>query len=98
MSFDPVNEMARRPLALTMASPNSPPDPATKLITPFGIPASCSASTKRQQQSGDTLAGFTSTVLPQTSAGAIFHAGIAIGKFQGVISPTTPIGLRTANM
>jgi hypothetical protein len=33
-------------------------------------------------------------VLPATSAGASFHAGIATGKFQGVMSPTTPTGLR----
>ena len=27
-----------------------------------------------------------------------FHAGIAIGKFQGVIAPTTPTGMRTLIM
>ena len=32
-------------------------------------------------------------MLPQTSAGAIFQLGIAIGKFQGVIAPTTPTGI-----
>ena len=40
-------------------------------------------------------AGFSTTVLPQTSAGASFHDGIAIGKFHGVIAPTTPTGWRT---
>ena len=40
-------------------------------------------------------AGFSTTVLPQTSAGASFQAGIAIGKFHGVIAPTTPTGIRT---
>ena len=34
------------------------------------------------------------TQLPNASAGAIFHAGIAIGKFHGVIMPTTPTGSR----
>ena len=29
------------------------------------------------------------------SAGMIFHDGMAMGKFQGVISPATPIGVRT---
>lgn len=38
------------------------------------------------------------TVLPQMSAGASFQAGIALGVFQGVIRPTTPTGLRMANM
>ena len=40
-------------------------------------------------------AGLKTTVFPQTSAGAIFQLGIAIGKFHGVITPTTPIGIRT---
>src|SRR5579859_5855645 len=35
------------------------------------------------------------TVFPQTSAGIIFHDGIAMGKFHGVINPQTPIGART---
>ncbi len=40
-------------------------------------------------------AGLITTVLPQISAGMIFHEGIAIGKFHGVIMPTTPSGSRT---
>ena len=35
------------------------------------------------------------TVFPQTSAGMIFHEGIAMGKFHGVIMPQTPSGCRT---
>ena len=42
-----------------------------------------------------SFAGLKTTVLPQTSAGTIFQEGIAIGKFHGVITPTTPIGART---
>ena len=42
-----------------------------------------------------SVAGLKTTVLPATSAGAIFHDGIAIGKFHGVITPMTPIGIRT---
>ena len=34
------------------------------------------------------------TVFPYASAGAAFHAGIAAGKFHGVISATTPSGRR----
>ena len=34
------------------------------------------------------------TQLPYASAGAIFHAGIAIGKFHGVMMPITPTGSR----
>ena len=39
-------------------------------------------------------AGLKTTVFPQTMAGAIFQLGIAIGKFHGVIAPTTPTGFR----
>src|SRR5579862_8414390 len=98
MAQEPVKEIALSGVACTNACPNSPPDPATKLTTPLGTPASCSASTMRQALSGAAEAGFNTTVLPQISAGAIFHAGMALGKFQGVISPTTPMGLRSANM
>ncbi len=42
-----------------------------------------------------SFAGLNTTVLPQTSAGTIFQDGIAIGKFHGVMTPTTPIGIRT---
>ena len=33
-------------------------------------------------------------MLPQMSAGAIFQIGMATGKFQGVMIPTTPSGTR----
>src|SRR6202011_5990107 len=90
ISQDPVNDTAFRGLAPTSAWPSSPPDPATKLTTPLGTPASCSASTIRQELSGAADAGFNTTVLPQISAGASFQAGMADGKFHGVINPTTP--------
>ena len=37
---------------------------------------------------------FHTQAFPYASAGASFHAGIASGKFHGVISPTTPRGRR----
>ena len=39
--------------------------------------------------------GLNTTLFPATSAGMIFQVGIAKGKFQGVIAPTTPTGMRT---
>src|SRR6266568_3064100 len=87
---EPVNDTALSGPALTSARPSSPPDPATKLTTPLGAPAWCSASTMRHALNGAADAGFKTTVLPQISAGASFHAGMADGKFQGVTSPTTP--------
>ena len=43
---------------------------------------------------GVSDAGFMTTVLPNAIAGALFHAGIAIGKFHGVMRPYTPSGSR----
>ncbi len=51
-------------------------------------------SASAQALPGTRSAGFSTTQLPKASAGAIFQAGIAIGKFQGVIRPTTPTGSR----
>ncbi len=67
----------------------------TRFKTPFGSPASSSIFTSSIDIIGVSLAGFKTSVLPEIKAGITFHAGIAIGKFQGVIKPTTPIGLLT---
>ena len=48
--------------------------------------------------SGASYASLRTTVFPWMSAGAIFHTGIAIGKFHGVISATTPSGRRRVEM
>ncbi len=39
-------------------------------------------------------AGLMTAVLPQMSAGKSFQAGMATGKFQGVMIPTTPMDRR----
>ena len=70
------------------------PGPTTTLTTPSGTPAAAAISAKRTAVSGVSSAGLRTTVLPAASAGASFHDAIASGKFQGVISPTTPIGSR----
>ena len=41
---------------------------------------------------GVCSAGFNTTQLPAASAGASFHAAIRMGKFHGMIWPTTPSG------
>jgi hypothetical protein len=56
------------------------------------MPASSSTFTKFTADSGVSVAGLSTTVFPQTRAGAIFHDGIAIGKFHGVIIEHTPSG------
>jgi hypothetical protein len=40
-------------------------------------------SARAQALAGTSSAGFRTTQFPKANAGAIFHAGIAIGKFQG---------------
>ena len=42
--------------------------------------------------SGVVSAGLSTTVLPQASAGAIFHASMSSGKFHGITWPATPSG------
>jgi hypothetical protein len=92
---EPVKEIARTFGLVTISWPTFDPGPVTRLIAPFVTPASSNASTMRKAQSGARSDGFKTTPLPEMSAGAVFQAGIAIGKFQGVIRPTTPSGLRT---
>ena len=43
-------------------------------------------------ENGVCSAGFKTTALPAASAGASFQAAIKIGKFHGMICPTTPNG------
>ena len=80
----------------TIAFPTSPPEPVTTFTTPSGRPPSTRSSTKRTRQAGVSDAGLMTAVLPQMSAGNSFQAGMAIGKFHGVMMPTTPIGRRMA--
>ena len=89
-----MNEMTGTSGLSTIASPTSPPAPVTRLTTPGGKPASAISSTRSVAQWGVSLDGLKTTVLPVTSAGIIFQHGMAIGKFQGVMIPATPIGWR----
>ena len=57
------------------------------LTTPAGAPASCRMDTSAWAVAGVGFAGFSTTVLPKAKAGAIFQAGMAMGKFHGVIRP-----------
>ena len=68
------------------------PSPVTMLTTPGGRPASRQISAKASAVSGVNSAGFSTTVLPAASAGAIFQASISSGKFHGMIWPQTPTG------
>ena len=67
----------------------------TTLSTPGGSPASSAYSARRIAVSGEYEAGLRIAVLPAASAGPTFQLAIMTGKFQGTISPTTPIGSRS---
>ena len=92
VSVEPVNEISRTEGWSQSLAPITEPWPITRFTTPGGMPASSHAFTRLKVDSGVSSAGFMTTVLPQTSAGISFHDGIAIGKFQGVINPHSPIG------
>ncbi len=93
-SVDPVKDTTRMSSLTSKAFPTSSPPPVTRLTTPRGTPASSRILTKLSADSGVSVAGLKTTVLPQTSAGMIFHDGIAIGKFHGVMTAQTPSGCR----
>ena len=54
-------------------------------------------SVSAQALAGVILAGFQTTALPKASAGAIFHDAVAMGKFHGEITATTPSGSRVTS-
>ena len=94
-SVEPVKEIASTPGCRTSAAPAVSPKPGTTFSTPAGNPASAASSPKRSAVSGVCSAGLSTTVFPQASAGATFHAAIDRGKFHGMIAPTTPTGSRS---
>ena len=91
---EPVKLTASMPGSLDRSSPITEPRPMIRLNTPAGTPALAMISVSAQAQPGTRSAGLNTTQLPYASAGAIFHAGIASGKFHGVMMPTTPTGSR----
>src|SRR5262252_735947 len=93
-SDEPVNEIPRTRGSLVIRSPTSELLPTSRFSTPAGNPARSKISTSFAAVSGVVDDGLKTTVLPATRAGAIFQAGMAIGKFHGVINATTPRGWR----
>jgi hypothetical protein len=76
------------------ALPAPSPIPFTRFNTPAGSPASWQISASSRADSGLNSAGLCTTVHPAAKAGAIFHVDSMNGVFQGVITPTGPIGWR----
>src|SRR6478672_2351097 len=96
-SCDPVKVTASTSGDDASAAPIFEPGPITRLSTPGGRPARCTMSAIIHGDAGTSSAGLNTTQFPNASAGAIFHAGIASGKFHGVIAATTPNGSRVTS-
>ena len=95
VKVEPVKVTPRTLREWAKTSPTFEPGPMTRLNTPAGsAPARTMISASAQALPGTRSAGLKTTVLPNASAGAIFQAGIAMGKFHGVMIPITPSGSR----
>src|SRR5579862_4289632 len=90
VALSPVNETFETRGSATSRLPTVAPGPGSTDTQAPGTPASTSSSPSISAVSGVYDAGFTITGLPQASAGAIFHAAISSGKFQGTMSAVTP--------
>ena len=71
--------------------PASTPKPLTMLRTPSGSRSAMSSTTLRIDH-GVCSADLRITQLPAARAGASFQVAIRMGKFHGMIWPTTPSG------
>ena len=87
----PVKAILRIRLDEASGLPASTPKPLTTLSTPGGSRSAIS-SISSMIDAGVCSAGLSTTALPAASAGASFQVAIRIGKFQGMIWPTTPSG------
>ena len=88
-AVDPVNATLSTPSCATSVAPVSPA-PVMMFTTPGGRSACWRISAKMSAVSGVVSAGFSTTVLPAASAGAIFHASMSSGKFHGITCAATP--------
>src|SRR5690606_14268525 len=68
--------------------------PVTSDRTPRGTPAFSARTASAMAEYGVSGEGWATTVQPMASAAPILRVSIADGKFQGVMTPTTPTGSR----
>ena len=87
----PVKAILAMRLLEASGLPASRPNPFTTFRTPSGS-RSPMRSISHMIEAGVCSAGLSTMALPAARAGAIFHTAIRIGKFQGMIWPTTPRG------
>ena len=87
----PVNAILRMRLLDASGLPASTPKPLTMLSTPGGSRSPMSSIEHVDRRRG-LLGGLEHDALPAASAGASFQIAMRIGKFHGMICPTTPSG------
>ena len=93
----PVNVIASTPGWRVSNSPAEPgPKPWITLYTPLGTPTAFITSPSSVAVAGVSSEGFTTTVLPQASAGPTFQVISSSGRFHGAITAITPFGTRIA--
>ena len=95
MTYSPVKAILSTSGCCASAAPAVGPNPGTTLNTPSGSPASAAMRASSIAVIGVCSAGFSTTVLPHASAGAVFHVAMMNGPFHGVMPPTTPSGSRS---
>mmetsp|Transcript_4385 Transcript_4385/g.15565 ORF Transcript_4385/g.15565 Transcript_4385/m.15565 type:complete len:282 (+) Transcript_4385:1315-2160(+) len=91
-AVDPVNAIFFTSGDLSMVRPMAGASPITTLSTPGGMPARFASSASANAERGVSSDGFRTTVHPTAKAGATFLVTMLMGKFHGVIAPTTPTG------
>jgi hypothetical protein len=96
---EPVKVTASTPGLSISVWPACAPEPMTRLKAPGGRSSwRLMISARAQALAGVAFAGFQTTALPKASAGAIFQAAVAMGKFQGEMTATTPMGSRRTSI
>ena len=90
--LEPVNAMIATSGSRTNAAPTVSPGPARKWSTSFGAPDFHRISHMIRAIAGVCSAGFTTTLLPVTSAATVMPQQMANGKFHGAITAATPRG------
>ena len=88
---EPVKAIVWTPGWPTSAAPVSP-SPGTRASASGGTPASLQGADDHEPQPGACSAGLRTTLLPVASPAAVMPIGMAIGKFHGATTATTPRG------
>ena len=88
----PVNAISATRGSRTSAAPTVSPGPGRKCSTSRGTPAAHRMSQSTLAMAGVCSAGFTTAVLPVTSAATVMPQQMANGKFHGLITAATPRG------